>query len=144
MFELVSALAKKAEIIDLKLCSVRLEDNRFYPWVLLIPMREGVKNMTFLSMDDRLQLMREVAVAENVMSRLFSHDQMNVAMIGNVTPQLHVHVLCRKIGDPDWPSTVWNSRCEPYAPEDKERVIAMIRQAIDLEKNNPEYNQNDC
>ena len=142
MFELVSALAEKSEIIDLELCSVRFEDNRFYPWIILVPKREGVKNMTFLSMDDRLQLMREVALAENVMASLFLHDQTNVAMIGNKTPQLHVHVLCRKSGDPDWPGTVWNSRSEPYAPDEKDKAIAMIRQAIESEKNNPEYKQN--
>jgi diadenosine tetraphosphate (Ap4A) HIT family hydrolase len=143
-FELFPDLAQKTEITNLKLCNVRLEDNRLYPWVFLIPRREGVKNMTFLPMDDRLQLMREIALAENVMARIFPHDQMNVAMIGNMTPQLHVHVLCRKNGDPDWPATVWNSHSEPYAPNDKRKVIAAIRQAIEIEKSKPEYNQNDC
>ena len=143
MFELVPGLAKKAEIIDLKLCNVRFEDNRFYPWIFLIPKREGAKNMTFLSMDDRLQLMREMALAENVMACLFPHEQTNVAMIGNITPQLHVHVLCRKNCDPDWPTTVWNNHSEPYVPEEREKVISMIRQAIELEKSRPEYNQND-
>ena len=143
-FELFPDLAQKTEITNLKLCNVRLEDNRLYPWVFLIPRREGVKNMTFLPMDDRLQLMREIALAENVMARIFPHDQMNVAMIGNMTPQLHVHVLCRRSGDPDWPDTVWNKHSEPYAPNDKGKIIAAIRQAIEIEKNKPEYNQNDC
>jgi len=141
-FELFPGLAQKDEIIDLKLCNVRLEDNCLYPWVFLIPRREGVKNMTFLSMDDRLQLMREMALVENVMTRVFRHDQMNVAMIGNMTPQLHVHILCRRKGDPDWPTTVWNNHSEPYALNDKEKVITTIRQAIEIEKSKPEYNQN--
>ena len=140
-FELLSGLAQKTEITNLKLCNVRLEDNRLYPWVFLIPRREGVKNMTFLSMDDRLQLMREIALVENVMARVFRHDQINVAMIGNMTPQLHVHVLCRRKDDPDWPATVWNNHCELYAPNDKEKIIATIRQAIEIEKSKPEYNQ---
>ena len=72
--------------------------------------------MLNLTMDERLQLMREIALAEKIMSDLFSPDQTNVAMIGNKTPQLHVHVLCRKEGDPDWPGTVWNNASKPYSP----------------------------
>ena len=109
MFELVPGLAKKMPVTDLKLCKVLFEDNRFYPWIFLVPKRENVKNMTYLSMEDRLQLMREMALCEKVMCELFPHDQTNVAMIGNKTPQLHIHILCRKEGDPDWPTTVWNN-----------------------------------
>ena len=95
-FQLVPGLAKKDFVTDLKLCTVLFEDNRFYPWIFLVPKRENVKNMTFLSMEDRLQLMREMALAEKVMADTFEHDQTNVAMIGNKTPQLHIHILCRK------------------------------------------------
>lgn len=114
MFELFPALAEDEFIIDLELCNVRLENNRLYPWILLIPRREGARNMLFLSMDDRLQLMREIALAERAMAGLFPCDQINVAMIGNLTPQLHAHVLCRRTCDPEWPDTVWNKRSEPY------------------------------
>ena len=106
MFELVPGLAKKMPITDLKLCKVLFEDNRFYPWIFLVPKRENVKNMTYLSMEDRLQLMREMALCEKVMSELFPHNQTNVAMIGNKTPQLHIHILCRKEGDPESGTTI--------------------------------------
>lgn len=87
MFELVPGLAKKIPVTELKLCKVLFENNRFYPWIFLVPKRENAKNMTFLSMEDRLQLMREMALCEKVMTELFPHDQTNVAMIGNKTPR---------------------------------------------------------
>lgn len=138
-FELVPGLAKKPHIMDLKLCTVLFENNKFYPWVFLVPMRNGVKNMTFLSMDDRLQLMKEMAIVEKVMWTLFPCDQTNVAMIGNKTPQLHVHILCRKDGDPDWPTTVWNNHKEPYTEEEMSAAIAKIKVGIEAEMKKPEY-----
>ena len=140
-FQLVPGLAKKDHIIDLKLTTVLFENNKFYPWVFLVPKRENVKNMTYLSMDDRLQLMKEMALVEKVMVDLFPHDQTNVAMIGNKTPQLHVHILCRKDGDPDWPTTVWNNHSEPYTDEERKNTIEKIKMAIQSEMVKPEYNQ---
>jgi histidine triad protein, putative len=142
MFELVPGLAKKIPVTELKLCKVLFENNRFYPWIFLVPKRENAKNMTFLSMEDRLQLMREMALCEKVMTELFPHDQTNVAMIGNKTPQLHVHILCRKEGDPDWPTTVWNNHSEPYPADEAEKTAASIKNAIEQEKSKPEYAQN--
>lgn len=142
MFELVPGLAKKIPVTELKLCKVLFENNRFYPWIFLVPKRENAKNMTFLSMEDRLQLMREMALCEKVMTELFPHDQTNVAMIGNKTPQLHVHILCRKEGDPDWPTTVWNNHSEPYPADEAEKTTASIKNAIEQEKSKPEYAQN--
>ena len=83
MFELVPGLAAKDFVVDMKLCRVLFEDNRHYPWIFLVPRREKVKNMTFLTMEERLQLMREIALCEEVMSELFKPAQTNVAMIGN-------------------------------------------------------------
>lgn len=141
-FELVSGLAAKDFVLDLKLCRVLFEDNKYYPWIFLVPMKEGVKNMTALTMDERYQLMREIALAEKVMFKLFPCDQDNVAMIGNMTPQLHVHIVCRKNGDPDWPGTVWNSTTGKYEPEVKKELIAKIRAEMKAEMQNPVYEIN--
>lgn len=141
MFELVPGLAKKAHVIDLKLCMVLFEDNSFYPWIILVPKVTNVKNMTYLCMEDRLQLMREMDLCEEVMSENFPHDQTNVAAIGNKCPQLHVHILCRKIGDADWPTTVWNNHAEPYQAEVRDEMIAKIRKAIMIKKTDPKYMQ---
>lgn len=141
-FELVSGLAVKDFVLDLKLCRVLFEDNKFYPWIFLVPMKENVKNMTALTMEERYQLMREIALAEKVMFKLFPCDQDNVAMIGNMTPQLHVHVVCRKKGDPDWPGTVWNSTTGKYDPAVKKDLIEKIRAEMKAEMQNPIYEIN--
>ena len=138
-FELVAGLAAKDFVLDLKLCRVLFEDNKYYPWIFLVPMKEGVKNMTNLTMDERLQLMREIALAESVMFKLFPCDQDNVAMIGNMTPQLHVHVVCRKAGDPDWPGTVWNNATAKYTPAEKAQTIAKIKAEFLTQMKNPQY-----
>ncbi|MBQ4400404.1 MAG: HIT family protein [Alphaproteobacteria bacterium] len=138
-FELVPGLAAKDYITDLKLCRVLFEDNKYYPWIFLVPMKENTKNMTNLTMEERFQLMREIALAEKVMFKLFPCDQDNVAMIGNMTPQLHVHIVCRKKGDPDWPGTVWNSATAKYEPQEKAAIIAQIKQELTAEMQNPQY-----
>lgn len=138
-FELVPGLAAKDYIMDLKLCCVLFEDNKYYPWIFLVPMKENTKNMTNLTMEERFQLMREIALAEKVMLKLFPCDQDNVAMIGNMTPQLHVHVVCRKKGDPDWPGTVWNSASAKYEPQRKAEIIEKIKQELTAEMQNPQY-----
>lgn len=138
-FELVAGLAAKDFVLDLKLCRVLFEDNKYYPWIFLVPMKEGVKNMTNLTMDERMQLMREIALAESVMFKLFPCDQDNVAMIGNMTPQLHVHVVCRKKGDPDWPGTVWNNATAKYEPAEKAQTIAKIKAEFLMQMKNPQY-----
>lgn len=141
MFELVPGLAAKSHILNLKLCTVLFENNCLYPWIILVPRIENIKNMTYLCMEDRLQLMREMDLCEEVLAESFLHDQTNVAAIGNKCPQLHVHILCRKQGDPDWPTTVWNNHSEPYSEEGKAETIAKIKKAIMIKMTDVKYCQ---
>jgi diadenosine tetraphosphate (Ap4A) HIT family hydrolase len=140
-FEIIPGLAAHPEIMNLELSNVRLFNNRLYPWAILIPRRENAKNMTFLSMDDRLQLMRETALVETAMASIFQHDQTNVAAIGNLAPQLHVHIVMRRQGDPDWPTTVWNNHSEPYGAAEAEDVARRIKTAVLKEMPEPKYGQ---
>ncbi len=141
MFELVPGLAKKDFIINLRLCSVLFEDNKLYPWIFLVPRKENVKNMTFLTMEERMQLMKEIALCEEVMVELFKPAQTNVAMIGNKTPQLHVHVIARTEGDPDWPGTVWDGHKEKYDGAEKQKIINEIKKAIMIKMTDPRFYQ---
>jgi len=140
-FQLVAGLAAKDYVTDLKLCRVLFEDNQYYPWIFLVPKKENTKNMTCLTMEERLQLMREIALAENVMFKLFDCDQDNVAMIGNMTPQLHVHVICRKQGDQEWPDTVWNKSSLKYSAREKENIIAKIKAEFSAQAQDSQYGQ---
>jgi len=140
-FQLVAGLAAKDYVTDLKLCRVLFEDNKYYPWIFLVPKKENTKNMTNLTMDERFQLMREIALAESVMFKLFPCEQDNVAMIGNMTPQLHVHIVCRKKGDPEWPDTVWNRTTGQYDAEEKAEIIAKIKAEFTAQAKDIKYGQ---
>lgn len=142
MFELVPGLAKKDFVIDLKLCKVLFEDNSYYPWIFLVPKKKAVKNMSFLTMEERMQLMREIALCEEVMIELFKPEQTNVAMIGNKTPQLHVHIIARKEGDPDWPGTVWDGKNKAYDADEKEKIISNIKKYIMIKMTDGRFCQN--
>jgi len=129
-FELVPALQQKEFVCDLPFCRVLMENNADCPWVFLVPRKEGVKNMLNLTTDERLTLMREIEIVERAMDNLFHPTQTNVAMIGNKTPQLHVHVICRFESDPLWPETVWGQPATPYSADKKQAVIQRIREEI--------------
>lgn len=130
-FMLHPALAQKDFVCDLPFCRVLFEDNRDYPWIFLVPRKNQVRNMLDLTTAERLDLMREIEVCERVMATLYRPAQTNVAMIGNKTPQLHVHIICRFETDPAWPGTVWSMPANPYNPADKEKVISIIRKEIE-------------
>ena len=140
-FQLVAGLAAKDYVTDLKLCRVLFEDNKYYPWIFLVPKKENTKNMTNLTMEERFQLMREIALAESVMFKLFPCEQDNVAMIGNMTPQLHVHIVCRQQGDPEWPDTVWNRTTGKYDPAQKAEIIAKIKAEFTAQAQDIKYGQ---
>ena len=130
-FSLVSGLAQKDFVCDLPFCRVLFENNVNYPWIFLVPRKEGIKNMLNLSTEDRLILMREIEVCERAMDNLFHPTQTNVAMIGNKTPQLHVHIICRFENDPAWPGTVWSETAIPYSSTQKEEIIQKIKKEIE-------------
>ena len=130
-FELHPALKQKDFITDLPFCRVLFEDNADYPWIFLVPRKNNVRNMLDLTTDERLLLMKEIEMCETVMNKLFHPAQTNVAMIGNKTPQLHVHIICRFEDDPAWPGTVWHQPTHPYTSTEKEKVILMIKKEIE-------------
>ncbi len=132
MFQLHPALQKKDYVCDLPFCKVLFEDNANCPWIFLVPKKENVRNMLDLTTEERLVLMKEIEIAEKVMTRLFNPDQTNVAMIGNMTPQLHVHVICRYQTDACWPGTVWGVPGIPYLGDSKKEIIEKIRKEFEL------------
>lgn len=131
MFQLHPSLQKKAYVCDLPFSTVLFEDNVLCPWIFLVPKKENVRNMLDLTTEERLTLMREIELAEKVMTKLFNPTQTNVAMIGNLTPQLHVHVICRYETDPYWPGTVWNQPGKLYLGTAKQDVINRIKKEFE-------------
>ena len=101
-------------ITDLKLCSVRLIDNNKFPWIILVPRRSSVTDMTELSAKDQLLLMREIIQCSKIMKKTFKTSKLNVEKIGNIVPQLHIHIIARYKKDSTWPLSVWVTKGKPY------------------------------
>jgi diadenosine tetraphosphate (Ap4A) HIT family hydrolase len=98
--------------VDWPLCHVRLQDDARFPWLILIPRIEGVTEIEQLPVQDRATLMEETMRAGALVRRLAEAagqpiDKLNIAALGNVTAQLHVHVVGRRRDDPLWPDPVW-------------------------------------
>ena len=130
-FSLHPNLANKIEVFQLPLCTVLLEDECHYPWLLLVPRRANAARMMDLLVADQHQLMVELNVAQKIVWEVFFPDQINVAAIGNKTPQLHVHVIARFHSDPAWPGTVWDHPTRAaYASEEKQRLVRQLAVAF--------------
>jgi diadenosine tetraphosphate (Ap4A) HIT family hydrolase len=137
MFELLPSLAKKIHLCDLPLCSALLEDEKNYPWLILVPRRLALTNLLSVAEEDRSQLWDEVWMAQQVLSDLFHPTQLNVASIGNKTPQLHIHVIARFSSDLAWPHTVWDHPVRAaYDQEQKDLIVLQLREAFSKFKKN--------
>lgn len=131
-------VATSADLGDLPLCQARLQGDARYPWIVLIPRRAGLREIEDLSAADRIALMDEVILAGTAARAVgavlgLAIDKLNVGALGNVTPQLHVHVLGRRVGDPAWPGPVWgHSPAEAFAPTALEAAVAAARESLRL------------
>ena len=99
--------ADTVEVGDLALCRVLLMDDARFPWLILVPRRADLTEFTDLPDPDAATLWQEIRIATGVMQALAKPDKVNVAALGNVVAQLHVHVVGRFRSDPAWPGPVW-------------------------------------
>ena len=104
------------EVGNLSLCNVRLMNDARYPWLILIPRVADVVEVHDLAEGAQTLLWREVTDTGRVLTRLYNADKLNVGALGNVVPQLHVHVIARNDGDSAWPGPVWGQGpARPYS-----------------------------
>jgi len=102
-----------------------------YPWFILVPQRENIREIHHLSVLDQQQLMRESSALAACMEQVFQADKINVAALGNVVPQLHVHHIARYTSDPAWPAPVWGTLpAIPYAPDAADARCERMRNAL--------------
>jgi len=117
---------------DWPLCHVRLQDDARFPWLILIPRVAGATELEHLSISDRAVLMEETIRAGAIIRALAGAagrpiDKLNVAALGNVTAQLHLHVVGRRRDDGLWPDPVWGrGPAEPYDPAARARALDLI------------------
>ena len=122
--------ADTAEFDRWELSRVLLMNDAAYPWLIVVPERDDVREIHQLSRADAAVLMEEVTRASRILEAAFRPDKINVGALGNVVPQLHVHVVARFASDPAWPGPVWGAAPPtPYGPEGMEAMQARLRDA---------------
>ncbi len=119
MFELSEPLKNDTIAVgQFTLSLVLLHKDATYPWLVLVPKRQNVREIHHLAQDDQIQLIRESSHLSEVMTSLFAPVTMNIAALGNSVPQLHVHHVARYESDPAWPKAVWGySQSVAYSEE---------------------------
>ena len=117
---------------DWGLCRVCLKNDKTYPWLYLVPRREAVREIYDLGLQDQMQLISEMAAAAQLLNAVYSPAKVNTAALGNMVPQLHVHVLARYNNDPAWPRPVWAVQATeiPYTEAEKNAEIAKLKSAF--------------
>jgi diadenosine tetraphosphate (Ap4A) HIT family hydrolase len=110
-----SFLKDSHHISDLKLCSIRLIDNCKFPWIILIPNRKNITDITELNSKDQTLLMKEIVFCSKLMKKIFKTSKLNIEKIGNIVPQLHIHIVARSKKDSTWPLSVWVIKGKPYS-----------------------------
>lgn len=132
MFELHERLiADTVPVLDWPLCRVLLLNDATYPWLVLVPRRKGVTEIHELDQSDRALLVEEMAEASRRLQNMTRALKMNVAALGNVVPQLHVHVIARFAEDAAWPRPVWGAvPASPYGEAELARMLAEMKDAL--------------
>jgi diadenosine tetraphosphate (Ap4A) HIT family hydrolase len=127
-FTLHPTLARDTvEVARLPLCRALLMNDRRFPWLILVPEREAIREIHELSPADRAALIEEIALGSEALERTCHPDKLNVGALGNLVPQLHVHVIARAVGDPAWPGPVWGSGAAvPYSEGELAEVRARL------------------
>ena len=119
------------EVGDLALSRVLLMNDRRYPWLVLVPRAENLREIVDLETQARAALMEEIAAASRFVRGLPGVEKINVGALGNIVGQLHVHVLGRAVGDPAWPGPAWGvGTARRYAPAQAAALIAQARSAL--------------
>ena len=112
------------EIGDLPLCRVLVIKDANFPWLLLVPRRNGAVEIIDLDEVEQAQLMTEISRVARALKEITQCDKLNIAALGNMVPQLHVHVIARRTGDVAWPRPVWGVM--PALAHDAEEVQKFI------------------
>jgi diadenosine tetraphosphate (Ap4A) HIT family hydrolase len=131
MFKINNKFLKSSHyVVDLKLCSVRLNDNSKFPWLILIPKRKNITDISDLNSKDQILFLKEIVFISKLMKRLFKTSKLNIEKIGNIVPQLHIHIIARKKTDSSWPLSVWVVKRKKYLAKNLKKLLNKIRSAF--------------
>ena len=118
-------------VAELKLCRLLLMNDQRFPWLILVPRRAGARELIDLLPGDQQQLWQEIAAVSRLLQSEFKPDKLNIAMLGNRVPQLHVHIIARFEKDAAWPKPVWGvGQTEAYKPEAAADLTSRLREQL--------------
>ncbi|MDF1581768.1 MAG: HIT domain-containing protein [Methyloprofundus sp.] len=119
------------ELGRLVLCRVLLMNDSQLPWLILVPERENLKEIHQLSGEDQLLLIRESCYVAEKLADHFKADKMNIAALGNMVPQLHIHHVVRYREDKAWPAPIWGKFAAlPYTEQGLEMTVSQLRELL--------------
>ncbi|MEG3637880.1 HIT family protein [Magnetococcus sp. PR-3] len=126
-------LSKDCQVVtELSASTVLLMNDAQYPWLILVPNRPDLTDLDQLSTADMVLVQYDIRRACKVLRQLFSPTKLNVASLGNMVPQLHIHVIARFDSDPAWPKPVWGVLpAKPYTQEALQQSVQQLKQAFD-------------
>ena len=114
-----------------RLCQLLLMEDANYPWFILVPECDDISEIHQLADDDQQQLMRESVLLSQALEQAFRPDKLNIAALGNVVPQLHVHHIARYRNDPAWPDPVWGRVARrDYTEAERQAVVDPLVTAL--------------
>lgn len=132
MFELHSSLKADTVVLgQFTLCLVLLHRDANYPWAILVPKKQNLREIHHLALDDQAQLIRESSHLSEVMTSIFDPTTMNIAALGNSVPQLHLHHVARFENDAAWPKAVWGvTKAVRYKEGELDARVTRLRSAL--------------
>ena len=132
MFTLDSRLENDSLFVaDLKVSRLLLMNDSNFLWLILVPRKENLKELTDLDFADQIEVLREINLVAKILQENFPCDKLNIAALGNVVSQLHIHVIARRKDDAAFPKPVWgNSQFKLYEKNVAENLIQKIKSLI--------------
>ena len=119
------------EIVALRLSRVLLLNDSRFQWLILVPDRPSVTELHTLNAADQMILMSELTVCSRVLESLYRPDKINIGALGNLVPQLHIHVVARFETDAAWPGPVWGfGERQPYSTSVSEDTVTSLRKLL--------------
>lgn len=118
-------------VTELPLSELRLMDDANYPWLVLVPRIPGAVELLDLSGAQQQALLAEIGRCSRALQALFRPHKLNIAALGNLVPQLHVHMIARRRDDPAWPAPVWGRvSARPYSPDALVERVRQLQEAL--------------
>lgn len=128
MFKLDSKLeADTFFIADLQISRLLLMNNANYPWLILVPRQENAAELTDLSFENQVEVLREINLLGEILNKIFKPYKLNIANLGNVVRQLHIHVIARFEDDAVFPKPVWGSETKFYDQAQAQDLVNQIK-----------------